>query len=90
MEKINRMLRALGQGGPSVSPLGLGCMGMSFAYGPADRAESIATIRSALDASVTFLDTADMYGDGANERLVGEAIAWRRDEVVLATKFGII
>ncbi len=90
MEKINTMPRTLGQGGPVVSPLGLGCMGMSYAYGPADRAESIATIRSALDAGVAFLDTADMYGDGANERLVGEAIAGRRNEVVLATKFGII
>lgn len=73
-----------------VSPLGLGCMGMSFAYGPTDRTESIATIHSALDAGVTFLDTADMYAAGANEELVGEAIAGRRDQVVLATKFGIL
>ncbi|MGH3831027.1 MAG: aldo/keto reductase [Pseudonocardiaceae bacterium] len=76
--------------GIGVSGVGLGCMGMSYAYGPADRAESIATIHRALDLGVTFLDTADVYGDGENEKLVGEAIAGRRDEVVLATKFGIL
>lgn len=65
-------------------------MGMSYAYGPADRAESIATIHRALDLGVTFLDTAEMYAAGENEELVGEAIAARRDEVVLATKFGIL
>lgn len=74
----------------SVSPLGLGCMGMSYAYGPIDRAEALATIRRALDLGVTFLDTADMYAAGENEKLVGEAIAGRRDEVVPATKFGIL
>jgi aryl-alcohol dehydrogenase-like predicted oxidoreductase len=89
-QDIDRTPRTLGQGGPAVSPLGLGCMGMSFAYGPADRDEAIGTVRTALDLGVTFLDTADMYADGANERLVGEAIAGRRDEVVLATKFGIL
>jgi len=65
-------------------------MGMSFAYGPADEAEATATIHRALDLGVNFLDTADMYGLGANETLVGKAIAGRRDEVVLATKFGIV
>ncbi|ETK37911.1 aldo/keto reductase [Microbispora sp. ATCC PTA-5024] len=78
----------LGQG-LRTAALGLGCMGMSDFYGPGDEAESIATIHRALDLGVTFLDTADMYGPFTNERLVGKAIAGRRDEVVLATKFGI-
>jgi aryl-alcohol dehydrogenase-like predicted oxidoreductase len=76
-------------GGLVVPALGLGCMGMSQMYGTADRAESLATVRRALDLGVTFLDTADVYGRGANEELVGEAIAGRRDEVQLATKFSI-
>ena len=76
-------------GGLEVSALGLGCMGMSQMYGAADRAESIATIHRALDLGVTFLDTSDVYGDGHNEELVGEAIAGRRDEVQLATKFSL-
>jgi aryl-alcohol dehydrogenase-like predicted oxidoreductase len=83
--------RTLGVHSPlKVSALGLGCMGMSEFYGPGDDDESIATIRRALDLGVSFLDTADMYGTGANEELVGRAIAGRRDEVVLATKFGIV
>jgi len=80
--------RRLGSNGPEVSAIGLGCMGMSEFYGSGDEQESIATIRHSLDRGVTFLDTADMYGWGANEELVGKAIAGRRDEVFLATKFG--
>ncbi|WP_432891049.1 aldo/keto reductase [Kribbella sp. CA-245084] len=80
----------LGTQGAEVSRLGLGCMGMSFAYGEADDNESVATLHRALDLGITFLDTADMYGFGANEELVGAAIADRRDDVFLATKFGII
>ena len=79
--------RTLG-GNLTVSALGLGCMGMSEFYGTADQTEAVATIHRALDLGVTFLDTADMYGPFTNERLVGGAIADRRDEVVLATKFG--
>jgi aryl-alcohol dehydrogenase-like predicted oxidoreductase len=81
--------RTLGKG-LEVSAQGLGCMGMSQVYGPADEAESLATIDRALELGVTFLDTADVYGLGHNEELVGRAIAGRRDGVVLATKFGIV
>ncbi|MGY1623398.1 aldo/keto reductase [Geodermatophilus sp. SYSU D00965] len=81
--------RTLGRDGLVVSSLGLGCMGMSQSYGAADRDESIATVHRALDLGVTFLDTSDVYGDGHNEELVGEAIAGRRDEVQLATKFSL-
>ena len=80
--------RRLGRDGPDVSAIGLGCMGMSEFYVGGSEQESIATIHHALDRGVTFLDTADMYGWGANEELVGRAIAGRRDEVFLATKFG--
>jgi len=80
--------RRLGAGGPEVSAIGLGCMGMSEFYGATDEQESIATIHHALDRGVTFLDTADMYGSGRNEELVGRAIRDRRGEVFLATKFG--
>jgi aryl-alcohol dehydrogenase-like predicted oxidoreductase len=80
--------RRLGSSGPEVSAIGLGCMGMSEFYGQRDDQESIATIHHALDRGVTFLDTADMYGWGSNEELVGRAIKDRRDEVFLATKFG--
>ncbi|MET7466450.1 aldo/keto reductase [Nonomuraea sp. NPDC005501] len=72
----------------AVSAQGLGCMGMSHGYGAADDPQSIATLRHALDLGVTFLDTSDFYGVGHNEQLIGRAIAGRRDEVVLATKFG--
>jgi aryl-alcohol dehydrogenase-like predicted oxidoreductase len=82
--------RQLGTQGLTVSAQGLGCMGMSEFYGSADEGEAVATIHRALELGVTLLDTADMYGPYTNERLIGEAIADRRDEVVLATKFGIV
>jgi aryl-alcohol dehydrogenase-like predicted oxidoreductase len=82
--------RELGKSGLMVSAMGLGCMGMSEFYAGREETESIATIQRALDLGITFLDTADMYGRGANEELVGRAIRWRRSEVTLATKFGIV
>src|SRR5580704_19797808 len=80
--------RSLGPRGLRVSALGLGCMGMSEFYGSTDEAESIATIQHALDQGINFLDTADVYGQGRNEELVGRALQGRRDQAVLATKFG--
>ena len=82
--------RSLGREGLVVSAQGLGCMGMSEFYGSADESEAIATIHRAIDLGVTLFDTADMYGPFKNEQLVGTAIADRRDEVILATKFGIV
>ena len=82
--------RKLGSSGTEVSALGLGCMGMSEFYGSADEGEAIEVIHRALDLGVTFLDTADMYGPFTNEKLVGKAIGGRREEVVVATKFGIV
>ena len=82
-------MRKLGAAGPRVSALGLGCMGLSGLYGPADRAESIATIHAALDAGVTLIDTGDFYGMGHNEMLIGQALKGRRrDQVVVSVKFG--
>jgi aryl-alcohol dehydrogenase-like predicted oxidoreductase len=83
-------IRKLGSHGLEVSAEGLGCMGMSEFYGEGDEQESVATIHRALDMGITLLDTADIYGPFTNEVLVGQAIADRRDEVVLATKFGIV
>src|SRR5580700_11125577 len=82
--------RKIGSQGLVAGAIGLGCMGMTHAYGTGDEAESIATIRRALDCGVTLLDTAEVYGPHTNEELVGKAIRGRRDEVVLATKFGIV
>ncbi|HEY5219722.1 MAG TPA: aldo/keto reductase [Gemmatimonadaceae bacterium] len=83
--------RRLGSTGPTVSALGLGCMGMSFLYGPADRAESIATIHAAMDAGITLLDTGDFYGSGANELLIRDALREReRDRVVISVKCGAL
>src|SRR5687767_3639213 len=80
----------LGAQGPEVFPIGLGCMGMSGMYGPADEAESIATIQAAVDSGVTLLDTGDFYGMGHNELLVGRAIAGRRERVQVSVKFGAL
>jgi aryl-alcohol dehydrogenase-like predicted oxidoreductase len=82
-------LRNLGTQGLTVSALGLGCMGMSQAYGPADEDESVATLERALELGITFFDTANAYGRGHNEELVGRILGPHRDRVVLATKFGI-
>src|SRR6195952_9201 len=81
--------RQLGATGPNVSAIGLGCMGMSDFYGPAERTESIATIHAALDAGITLLDTGDFYGQGDNELLIRDALKARpRDDVSLSVKFG--
>jgi aryl-alcohol dehydrogenase-like predicted oxidoreductase len=82
--------RKLGRDGLEVAAVGLGCMGMSEFYGPSEDGASIATLHRALDTGATFWDTSDMYGSGHNERLLGRAFAGRRDEVVLATKFGVL
>ncbi len=80
--------RRLGARGPQVSAIGLGCMGMSWAYGPTDESEAMATLHEAIDLGINFLDTAEVYGPFTNEQLVGRAIRDRRDRVVLATKYG--
>jgi aryl-alcohol dehydrogenase-like predicted oxidoreductase len=85
-QKIPR--RKLGQQGLVVSSIGLGCMGMSDFYGPSDESTNLSVLNTALDIGINFFDTADMYGVGANERLLGQVLKSRRHEVVLATKFG--
>ena len=83
--------RKLGANGPEVGAIGLGCMGMSDFYGPADRAESIATIHAALDSGATLIDTGDFYGSGHNELLISEALKGRRrEDYVLSVKFGAL
>ena len=88
MFTATRVVRKLGAAGPEVFPIALGCMGMSDVYGPADEAESLATIHAAIDAGVNLIDTGDFYGMGHNEMLVGRALRLERDQVLLSVKFG--
>jgi len=88
ISKIQAQPRALGSDGPKVFPIALGCMGMSGTYGPADEAESLATIHGAIDAGVNLIDTGDFYGMGHNEMLIARALHFQREDVLLSVKFG--
>ncbi len=88
MKTMAAPTRKLGSTGPAIFPIALGCMGMSGMYGPADEAESIATIHAAIDAGVNLLDTGDFYGMGHNEMLLGRALHFQREQVLLSVKFG--
>lgn len=88
MAAIPSSARQLGSSGPTIFPIGLGCMGMSGVYGPSDENESLATIHEALDRGITLIDTGDFYGMGHNEMLIGRALKGRRDKVLLSVKFG--
>jgi aryl-alcohol dehydrogenase-like predicted oxidoreductase len=90
LERTAREQRKIGRNGPLVSAIGLGCMGMSDFYGPADEKESIATIHEAIDRGVNLLDTGDFYGMGHNEMLIGRALADRREKVFISVKFGAL
>src|SRR6516165_3961410 len=88
MTTATKPIRKLGATGPEVFPIALGCMGMSGVYGPSDEAESLATIHAAIDAGVNLIDTGDFYGMGHNELLVGKALRFFREQVVVSVKFG--